>query len=302
VTSVRRFLFRSFLICIVIFSIFVGFAYRALTKATGRVYYPKERKKRNEQRRDRLVHQYGAQPVTFTTQDGVEIAGLLVTCPDARRNVLLCHGYRGNKEQLEWFLKLFPDSNALLFDFRGHGQSGGDMVTIGYLEEHDVSAAVQFLQTNPKTKDLPTVGLGISMGAASLVRAAAHGAKFEKLVLDSSFSNLWEHIGESFSWRTGLPRFPFLPILARMFCYLTGLSAHDHNPAELIALVNCPVLIVHSEQDTMVPVAHAHKLYEGAKENKQLFIAPCCRHGYACKDCLEQYSEKVADFLVEQFA
>jgi len=301
VGSVRRFFFRSFFIFTLFFLFMFGFAYRALSKVTGRVYYSEDRKKRNQEKRIKIEQQDGARFVEFTTEDGIKIAGLLIVRPNARRNLLLCHGYRGNKEQLGWFLKMFPEDNALLFDFRGHGESSGQLVTIGYFEQKDVSAAVEFLQNNIKTKNLPIVGLGISMGAASLVRAAAHGVVFEKLILDSTFANLWEHIGESFSWRTGLPRFPFSFFVSFLFRFLTGLKVDDHNPADLLTSVYCPVLIIHAKDDSMVPVQHAYQVYDRANEKKKLWIAPCCRHGYACKDCQEKYSQQVHEFLAESF-
>lgn len=70
---------------------------------------------------------YGFKRVTFKATDGVELAGSMLVRPEAKRNIVVCAGfYEGLKEGMASFLHLFPqDSNILLFDARGHGESSG---------------------------------------------------------------------------------------------------------------------------------------------------------------------------------
>jgi alpha/beta superfamily hydrolase len=55
--------------------------------------------------------------------------------------------------------------SILMIDFQVHGESPGEHITIGYLEQYDVKAAVGFAR---KLHPNESVGmLGISLGGAS---------------------------------------------------------------------------------------------------------------------------------------
>ena len=64
-------------------------------------------------------------------------------------------------------------ANVLLFDFRGHGESDGHTVRFGAGERRDVLAAVAYLRERRPGQARQVVGLGVSMGAATLTLAAA---------------------------------------------------------------------------------------------------------------------------------
>ena len=71
--------------------------------------------------------QLPSEDVTFTSRDGVTLAGWWVPAPEARGSVVLLHGL--NRSRIEMVRKLpFLHArgwNALLFDQRHHGESGG---------------------------------------------------------------------------------------------------------------------------------------------------------------------------------
>lgn len=300
--AIRRFFMRIlFLSCFAAIVLF-GVAYRIFSKVTNRVFYEKRIKEKMESVRSRLKKMYNASEVRFTTDDGLVIAGMLVVRENAQRNVIICHGYMGSKERMASFIDMFPRDNVLLFDFRAHGESEGNFISIGYREQADVCAAVQFLQSNAQTKGLSICGLGISMGAASLIRAASEGAPFDALVLDSSFARLNDHVGESFAIRTGLPRFPFLSIMSYMFRWTSGFSIADVNPCDQIKKVACPVFVIHAKDDEVIAVYHAHEIYNNAGSKKKLWLVDSKRHGYACSDCKEHYVRLANEFFASAAA
>ncbi len=107
---------------------------------------------------DILINRYGFKQVQFKAEDGVELKGLLYTRPQAQRTIAICAGFfPGIKEGMASFLHLFPqDSNFLLFDARGHGESKGKfwsyLGNYGLQEYKDVIGATTFLNNEVRSK------------------------------------------------------------------------------------------------------------------------------------------------------
>ena len=293
----RRFIILSALITLFITVSFFGIAYRILVKFTCKVSYSVDKKKKIKESRAYLKTEHNAREVRFETDDGIIIAGLLIVRKGARRNLLMCHGYRGAKEYFRSFVDKFPHDNVLLFDFRAHGESEGSVITVGYREKKDVHAAVKFLKNNSTTKGLPICGLGISMGAASLVGAAAEKQEFKAIMLESSFSQLWKHLCEVFTERTGLPRVPFMPIVCFLFEHVAGFSFPTYNPCDCICDIDCPVLIVHAKDDDFISVDHAYEIFEKASNQKRLWLVDSARHGYISRSYKEAYFKRATIFF-----
>ena len=81
--------------------------------------------------------------VSFQTPDGVPLKGWWISAPEPKGTVVLIHGL--NRSRLE-MVKKTPfvhqqDWNALLFDLRHHGASGGSVSSFGWFEKQDAEAA-----------------------------------------------------------------------------------------------------------------------------------------------------------------
>jgi hypothetical protein len=89
--------------------------------------------------------------VSFNAPDGVTLKGWWVPAPEARGTVVLVHGL--NRSRIEMVKKVpflhKQGWNALLFDLRHHGESGGNASTFGFFEKQDVHAATAFARTRP---------------------------------------------------------------------------------------------------------------------------------------------------------
>jgi pimeloyl-ACP methyl ester carboxylesterase len=77
---------------------------------------------------------------------------------------------------------------ALLFDARGHGESGGDANEFGWYGDRDTAAAVSFLERRPEVQDDRIAVLGESMGGESAIGAAAGDPRIRAVVAEGA---LW---------------------------------------------------------------------------------------------------------------
>ena len=216
--------------------------------------------------------------VSFRTEDGIELSAWFVPAPRARATVLFCHGNGGNisdrLEYIEMFHRLHL--NTLMFDYRGYGQSGGKPTEPGLYR--DAEAAWGYLTQTRGTPPGEVVVFGESLGgavAAWLARKEKPGA----LVISSAFTSLPDIAAH---------HYPFLP--ARLLC------RYRFDTLEYLRGVACPVLILHSCEDEIVPYIQGRRLYEtvqGPREFLQI------RGGH--NTCLTVSQESIAagleDFL-----
>lgn len=251
-----------------------------------------------------LIDKKKAREVRFVTKDGVSLSGLLFLRPSASANLLICHGYRGCKEFLHRFVDFFSNFNILLFDFRAHGQSSGDMTTIGYLESNDVTAAAEFLKTttnNSSKSNLPLIILGVSMGGAASTKAVERDPTIcNALILDSAYADLSAEMAHAVKFKSGLPSFPFLGLMKMIGNWYAGLDVSNLKPYECIRNVKIPVFIIHSSHDQVTPSADALTLYTNAVRaglRVSLWIAPPCPHPKLHVEHSELYCKKISRFL-----
>ncbi len=244
-----------------------------------------------------LRSEHGGQPISFTAKDGINLAGLLFLRPQAQRNLLLCHGYSRGKERLFNLIRLFPDDNILIFDYRAHGESQGHYTTIGFYEKDDVLAAFNYLKTHEKTRQLPIFGIGVSMGAVSLLAAAAEQNEFKGIVVDSAFKQLDEQIAKIFPEKTGLPLMPFIHVCNSIFSYMCSCRMSDVNSIACGQRLKTPIFIIHSNHDAMADVAAAHALHDAVSGHKKLWIVDHAIHARIYKKYPQEYIKRVSEFF-----
>ncbi len=250
--------------------------------------------------RDDLINNQGAKRFSCTTSDDVNISGLIIEKNNPQATIILCHGYRCCKELSAGYTKIFDNFNSVLFDFRGHGENKKSITTVGCHEHKDVAAVVQWIKKNkPKLLKIPLIILGVSMGGAAALKAAEYDKNLcDALIIDSSFASLKRVFYNSFVHRSGLPTFPFLTIMEKMFNYLGACNASKMNPIESVKKIKQPLLLIHSCIDNIVPVNESLLMYAQAELTRaKLWIAPTCKHGWLHKKYPDLYKKKVLKFI-----
>ncbi|MEX0671824.1 MAG: alpha/beta fold hydrolase [Candidatus Babeliales bacterium] len=279
---------------------FVSFYFRI--RSTFSRWYPDPQKQSVHESNYRYFKEaYHPEDVQITTQDGLTLAGLLFNRSTAQRAILLVHGYHMTKEQMREFIDFFPQDIILAIDLRGHGQSEGDVISLGYHEQKDVLAAVQYLKTNSTTKDLPLYGLGTSMGSVALLCAAAQTDAFKGIIIDSPFADFKDQFVRSYKARTTLPDMPFL-WLARLFYYwTTDARITDISPISCAEHIKTPVLIVHARNDSVTPFEDSERLYHALKGKKELFSVANAPHSEIFKNYWQQYQQRIQQFMQDTY-
>jgi dipeptidyl aminopeptidase/acylaminoacyl peptidase len=237
--------------------------------------------------------------VYFPSLDSTRLHGLYLKGKAGRPTLILCHGYsRSLAEPAEVGLSLNRAGyNVLLLDFRAAGKSGGRFTTMGYKETWDLRAAVRFLMADYGQG--PIGVLGISMGAAAAVMAAAQSPEIAAVVADSPYAHL------EGTMRKKLPEFARFPWLVpigwlsvRLGEWASGLRIARVRPIDHVAAIAPrPLLLIYGERDSYIPADQPQALFERAGEPKEIWFAPGSDHAAARVDHRRQYLRRVRQFF-----
>ena len=88
------------------------------------------------------------QSVDLITRDGIRLSAWY-TPPKNEVIILLAHGYGDNRPEWVYEMLARKDYGVLAWDARAHGESDGEISTIGYLEVLDVKAALDHALAQP---------------------------------------------------------------------------------------------------------------------------------------------------------
>lgn len=245
-----------------------------------------------------------AEAVSFPCRgDSHQVRGLYIPAAGARSTILLCPGYRRSLSDLlvtcHHLLK--AGHNVLAFEFYGHGLPTGSVLTLGYRELEDVFGAVTYARRRAPTARLGA--MGYSMGAATVIMAAARTPQIEAIVADSGFATQWSAVELAVrrTLQVPLPGW-VMRVLYQVADRLLWLRAGYHfrqvEPArEIGQIAPRPLLLIHGLSDSIVAPFDAQRLYEAAAEPKELWLIPACEHlrGYVVKPAV--YAAKVTAFF-----
>src|SRR2546423_2416152 len=217
--------------------------------------------------------------VSFPSRDdNISLKGWFIpgVLPDGRltadRVIVAVHGTRTNRESPGDHLMELTGALArngfgvLSFDMRGMGESPPAPLSMGNLEQRDVLGAVDFLRRGtPPFPELgrPRIigGLGISMGASSLLLAASREPTIAAVVSDSAYAEVVPLLEREVAKRNVAPigRVPgvFAPAALAMARLLYGVDFFAARPVATIArIAPRPLLLIHGTAGRYVPAAH----------------------------------------------
>ena len=240
-----------------------------------------------------------AQMISFHVPEDGQRSGWFIP-GESSSTVLLLHGYGCRRQEMLEYAQVLHRAgySTLLFDFRNRGESDGDAVTLGFYEKQDAVAAVQYLKSRTDVDINRLSVLGISMGAAVAISAAAVTPEIKAVIADSPFESASKAVAEGFTRITSLPAFPFSPVSLLIIKLRLGISPGDVVPREHIAAISPrPILLIHGLGDTKVTPGNSRTLFAAAGEPKELWLLPESQHTDAIKDYREEYSRRMVEFF-----
>lgn len=238
--------------------------------------------------------------VQFRTADGVRLSGWLVPQPQARGNVLFCHGHGRNRGHVAGLLPALHGLGltVLAFDFRGHGDSEGHTSTFGHQEVNDLLAAAAYLRE--RSPGRPLFLIGISLGAAVCLQALPRLPDVRGVWSEGAFARLRVPIENEFRLLPALMRRPLVAAYHWLGWLDCGLWVPEINPVDSVAETRVPVYFCHGRKDELVPFTEAETLYAAQAGPKWHWWVENATHYNVRQRNSEEYLRRLGTFLEDR--
>lgn len=216
--------------------------------------------------------------VTFDSSDGIRLSAWYIPSASAKGTILFLHGNKKNISLDLDALKMFHGFgyHILTLDYRGYGKSEGKPSEEGMYR--DAQSAWDWLVSVKQESPERIVICGRSLGAgvaADLASKHKPGA----MILEAAFTSLPE---------VAQDLYPYFP--ANIF------SKYRYDTLSKLPRIRCPILIVHSREDELIPFVHAERLYAAIPGQKELLeLGGLHKGGY--KPTLGKYHDGIKRFL-----
>ena len=201
----------------------------------------------------------GVEDLRLTTGDGETLVAWYVPAKDGHPLILYFHGNGGAlADRVARFRALTACGYGLLaVSYRGYGGSTGSPAQKGLMED----AETAYREARARGYDggrIVLMGESLGTGVATAL-AAAHEAA--ALVLDSPYSSAVE---------VAAAHYPIFPVKWLMF---------DRFRSDLaIGGVHIPILVLHGDEDDVIPISLGRRLFELANEPKTFILVSGGKH------------------------
>lgn len=235
----------------------------------------------------------------------LKIAAWWIPCLQARgRCAVILHGYADAKVGAIAWAPLWHalGYNLLVPDLRAHGESDGAVCTAGFFERNDLGQVLDELRASRPDDARQLVLFGISMGAAVAAATAAQRSDIAAVIMESPYAE-FSRAAAAHMDLVGLPgRFLQRPAL-RLAQWLTNADFTAVRPADLIAQLPCPVLVIESGFDAflapedramLAAAVKAHRVESGPAE---IWTVEGAEHLMALTADPAEYQRRIGDFL-----
>lgn len=198
------------------------------------------------------------QKVLIETPDGEQIFALHHPSEEGEATIIVFHGNSSSavrqKNRGERLMK--AGYGVLLAGYRGYPGSSGQPSEAGLFI--DAIAAYDFLQAQRK-QQIALYGHSLGTGVATYL---ATQRDVFAMMLEAPFNSVAAVAAD---------RYPWVPVLS--------LIKHDFQSDEHIKKVTAPILILHGDNDTTVPLEYGQRLYANAPEGTEFVIIEGLGHG-----------------------
>lgn len=236
--------------------------------------------------------------VAIASTSGAHLAGWFIRGLPGRGAVLLLHPLRANRLAMLGRARLLAADgySVLLVDLQAHGESTGDHLTFGWLESSDARAAIRELRGRARGERVGAIGL--SLGGASLL-LGEQPVGLDAAVVEATYTTLAEGLDNRLRMRLG-PLAPLAaPLLSVQVPLRLGIRVRDLRPIDGVGRMGCPLLVVAGSLDAHATVEQSRRLFEAARDPKELWVVEGARHQDFLSYDASGYRAHVLSFLAK---
>ncbi|MBC7979118.1 MAG: alpha/beta hydrolase [Armatimonadetes bacterium] len=222
--------------------------------------------------------------VTFPSSDGTKLHGWFMPAKgrQAKGTVVFSHGNAGSLSHHLGFVMWMVEAGyqVFMYDYRGFGRSKGELDRKGMVE--DVKGAFDYVLSRKDVNPKKLVSYGHSLGGAKSVTALAekNPSGLRAIVIDGTFAS-YQAMARIVGGQFG-----------------ADLITDEFSPKDFIGKISkTPLLVVHGDQDEVVPLSQGKELFTLASGPKTMFEVKGGHHGDSLARNDGAYRKRMLEWL-----
>lgn len=250
---------------------------------------------------DSLLQVSALHDTLILAEDGTPLhAWYIHSATGSSNTAIAIHGYTDRAPRMLMIGKIYSDMgyNVLLPDLRGHGQSGGKYIQMGWNDRIDIMKWIDVCKE--MYGDTIQVALhGISMGAATAMMVAGEDMpeNVKCVVEDCGYTSVWDEYKHELKKRYGLPAFPLLYTTSLFSKMKVGWGFEEASAINQIKNQTVPMLFIHGGNDNYVPTAMVYELFEAKPGVKELWVEEGVPHAKMYDMYTDAYIRRTTEFV-----
>lgn len=241
------------------------------------------------------------QEISIPTKNKRSLYGWRIPSKEHAPLLILVHGWGRNAGRMMPYIENYHTAgfNVIAFDARNHGSSDADQHSTMLKFSEDIQATIGFADKNGWISNDKVGVVGLSIGGAASIHAAAHDKRIKAVIAVGSFADPQTVMKKQLKDRH-IPM-PIIWVSIKYIQYKVGLKFSDIAPVNHIQNATADILLIHGEKDVTVPLEQGEKLYKKGKDGKISFWRMPER-GHS--DCHYEtgFWNKTTDFLQNKIA
>ena len=253
-----------------------------------------------EEKKNWLEDESGYSDVYITSDDGLKLHNYkIINKYSSKKWVIIVHGYISKGVNMASYAENFYDMgyNVMIPDLRGHGESEGDYIGMGWDDRNDIMNLIDYIIAEDKKAEI--VLFGVSMGAATVMMVSGEElpSNVKAIVEDCGYTSAWDQFAYQLKVLFNLPEFPMMNI-ANIICKIrAGYFISDASAIKQVKKSVTPTLFIHGDSDSFVPFEMQEELYEACNAEKEKVVIEGAAHAKASSTNPELYWTSIVDFL-----
>lgn len=240
--------------------------------------------------------------ITSTSNGNLKLHGYeIINSQSTDIWAIVVHGYSLSGKVMTYYAEEFYNKgyNVLLIDLRGHGESEGNYIGMGWHDRLDLIDWSNYVIS--KNQNCKIIWHGVSMGAATIMMATGEElpTNIKVAIEDCGYSSVWDEFKMQLKSLYNLPTFPALNAANTITKIKAGYSIDEVSAVEQVKKSKTPTLFIHGNQDTFVPFGMLDLLYEVASCKKQKLVVEGAGHAESSSVNPELYWDTIDKFIKE---
>jgi alpha-beta hydrolase superfamily lysophospholipase len=265
----------------------------------------KDKQRQRREENEAWLHETGYQTASIRSDDDLQLFAHEIRHPQpADKWAIVLHGYTARGLAMLEAVRHFYDMgfDILLPDARGHGESEGDYVGMGWHDRLDVLRWMAHIMKNAPDADILVYGISMGGACAMMTSGETLPQNVKAFIEDCGYASVKDEFAYQgkrlFKW---LPAFPLINFASAYTKYKAGYSFGEANAEKQVAKSKTPTLFIHGADDTFVPACMLDRVFQAANCPKERILVEGAGHSGSHLVLGDAYWAKIRAFLSPYF-